>query len=86
MENVSPECIEQSRADHKSVHRHPQPVGKGCESKTYNEIGEDGWYEDYKGFCSYKIEEEPHDPGKECLHRGVEVTKPVGDDREYYID
>jgi len=66
MEGISPEDIQQLRADHESVHRHPQTVCKGGKSETDDEIGEDGRDEDDEGFGSDEIEEEPHDPGQEC--------------------
>ena len=86
MEGISPEDIQQLRADHESVHRHPQTVCKGGKSKTNDEIGEDGRDEDDEGFGSDEIEEEPHDPGQECWGCWLEVSEPVSDDREYHIN
>lgn len=42
MEDVSPEHVQQLWADHEPIHRHPQSVGEGRQSKTDYEVGEDG--------------------------------------------
>ena len=41
MEDISPEDVQQLRADHKAVDGHPQSVSEGCKSKRDDEIGED---------------------------------------------
>ncbi len=42
MEDISPEDIQQLRADHEAVDRHPQSIGEGRESERDDEVGEDG--------------------------------------------
>jgi len=86
MEDISPENIQQLRADHKAVHRHPQSVSEGCKGKRDDEIGEDRRDQDDKRFGGDEVEKEPHNPGEECLGCWLEVPKPVGNHREDYID
>jgi hypothetical protein len=86
MEDISPEDIQQLRADHESVHRHPQSISEGRESKTDDEVGEDGRYEDDERFSGDKIKEEPHDPHEEGLGCWLEISEPVGDYGEDNVD
>jgi hypothetical protein len=86
MEDISPEDVQQLRADHESVDRHPQSVGEGSEGQRNDEVGEDGGYEDDEGLGGDEIEEEPHDPHEECLGCWLEVSEPVGDDGENDIN
>jgi len=82
VEDVAPEGVQVSRANHETHSAHPETVGKGSGSQSNDKDRNDTGDEDDKGLSGNQVEEEPHDPHPEASSCAAEVTKPVHDNAE----
>jgi len=80
VEHISPKDIQQGDLDQKATYRHPEAIGKGDESESDDEVGDQRRGENDKGFGGGEVEEDPKDPGDKCCGCWPKIEEPV----DYY--
>lgn len=82
MKHVFPEGIQRRELNEEPAPTHPQSVRKRRDGERDDKDREDATNEDDERLCGDEVEEEPEDPGEECLGARTEVAEPVFNDRE----